>query len=71
MARRQAIAVVVGCAPGGRTDLMAMAHKRLPCVLKQLGNTAQFVVENRPGVGGGIAAAAVKPPSPLATRSQS
>src|SRR6218665_1398341 len=32
---------------------------------------AQFVVENGPGVGGGIAAAAMKPPSPMATRSQS
>jgi Tripartite tricarboxylate transporter family receptor len=49
------VTVVVGYAAGGNTDVMArMASKKLSEVLKQ-----SFVVENRIGAGGALAAAYV------------
>ena len=48
------IEVVVGFSPGGGTDLMA--RKLLPFVQKRLGGNVQFVVVNKPGASGDLAA---------------
>ena len=61
------VTVVVGYAAGGNTDVMArMASKKLTEDLKQ-----SFVVENRIGAGGALAAAYVAQARPTATRCSS
>ena len=56
----KAVTVVVGYAAGGNTDVMArMASKKLSEDLKQ-----SFVVENRIGAGGALAAAYVAQAAP-------
>ena len=56
----QPVSVVVGYAAGGNTDVMArMAARKLSEVLKQ-----SFIVENRIGAGGAIAAAYVAQSAP-------
>jgi len=56
------IEVVIGFAPGGATDVMA--RKLLPFVEKRLDGKAKFVVINKPGAGGEIAAASIARAAP-------
>ena len=54
------ITLIIGFAPGGPSDVMSrILTKRMEQILKQ-----PFVIENRPGAGGGIAGAAVARAAP-------
>jgi len=59
------VTILVPFAPGGGTDLIARAVAQK--LEQRLGET--FVVENRPGAGTTIAAAATAKAAPTATRS--